>query len=128
MSGTKSGGIKAGKTNREKYGHDFYVRIGRKGGKAGHTGGFAANPALARIAGKKGGRVSRRSVGIHSGNTTLKSLISQCNNRKYASIKVRLDDGLVITISAYQLEALALKCGAKVSLRRAFESLTVVPS
>ena len=34
--------------------------IGRKGGKNGHTGGFAANPALARIAGAKGGRISHR--------------------------------------------------------------------
>ncbi|MEO8691850.1 MAG: KGG domain-containing protein, partial [Candidatus Saccharimonas sp.] len=25
-----------------------------------HTGGFAANPELARIAGAKGGRISRR--------------------------------------------------------------------
>ncbi|WP_232736325.1 general stress protein [Candidatus Minimicrobia vallesae] len=39
---------------------DFYAKIGRKGGKNGRTGGFAANPALARIAGAKGGRISRR--------------------------------------------------------------------
>lgn len=39
---------------------DFYKKIGAKGGRNGNTGGFAANPALARIAGAKGGRVSRK--------------------------------------------------------------------
>ena len=60
MSGTKAGGLKAVATNRKLHGEDFYSNIGRKGGQNGHTGGFAANPALARIAGAKGGRISRR--------------------------------------------------------------------
>ncbi len=60
MAGTKAGGKKAAATNKSKYGKDFYAAIGRKGGKNGHTGGFAANPALAKIAGAKGGRISRR--------------------------------------------------------------------
>lgn len=60
MAGTKAGGMKAAATNRAKYGKEFYSRIGAKGGKNGHTGGFAANKALARIAGAKGGRISRR--------------------------------------------------------------------
>lgn len=60
MAGTKAGGLKAAQTNRAKYGKEFYSMIGRKGGQMGHTGGFAANPALARIAGAKGGRISRR--------------------------------------------------------------------
>ena len=60
MSGTKTGAAKAAITNRLKHGKDFYQRIGRKGGQNGHTGGFAANPELARIAGAKGGRISRR--------------------------------------------------------------------
>ena len=60
MSGTKAGGIKAAKTNLQRHGADFYKRIGHIGGQNGHTGGFAANPALARIAGAKGGRKSRR--------------------------------------------------------------------
>lgn len=60
MVGTKAGGIKAAKTNLEKHGADFYKRIGHIGGKNGHTGGFAANRALARVAGAKGGRISRR--------------------------------------------------------------------
>ena len=60
MAGTKEGGRKAAATNKAKYGGSFYAEIGRKGGKNGTTGGFAANPALAKIAGAKGGRISRR--------------------------------------------------------------------
>lgn len=60
MAGTKVDGKKTYETNIEKYGKDFYRNIGRKGGKNGHTGGFAANPELARIAGAKGGKISRR--------------------------------------------------------------------
>lgn len=60
MAGTKEGGRKAAITNIQKYGKDFYRNNGRKGGQNGHTGGFAANPELAKIAGAKGGRISRR--------------------------------------------------------------------
>lgn len=60
MAGTIEGGKKAAKTNRAKHGDDFYARIGRKGGKAGTTGGFAANRELASIAGKIGGKISKR--------------------------------------------------------------------
>lgn len=60
MSGTKQGGKNAAKTNLEIYGKDFYKTIGAMGGKAGHTGGFYANRELARIAGARGGRISRR--------------------------------------------------------------------
>lgn len=60
MAGTKAGGQKAAATNKAKHGSDFYAKIGRKGGQLGKTGGFAANPELARIAGAKGGRISRR--------------------------------------------------------------------
>lgn len=60
MAGTKEGGTKAAATNKARHGADFYARIGAKGGRNGNTGGFAANPELARIAGAKGGRVSRR--------------------------------------------------------------------
>lgn len=60
MAGTKAGGKAAARTNKMKYGEDFYGRIGAIGGKRGHTSGFAANRELARIAGAKGGRISRR--------------------------------------------------------------------
>ena len=68
MSGTKIGGSKAAITNKQKHGDDFYARIGRKGGKKGHTGGFAANPELAREAGAKGGSISKRGPAKKRGN------------------------------------------------------------
>lgn len=65
MSGTKVGGLKASVTNKEKHGEDFYQRIGRKGGKkCGIKKGFALNPMLASIAGRKGGRISKRGKAI----------------------------------------------------------------
>lgn len=60
MAGTKTGGVKAANTNKTRHGSDFYARIGAAGGKKGTTGGFAANRDLARIAGAKGGKISRR--------------------------------------------------------------------
>lgn len=60
MAGTKEGGKAAAITNKKKYGADFYVKIGAIGGKLGRTGGFYANRELARIAGAKGGTISRR--------------------------------------------------------------------
>lgn len=60
MAGTIEGGKKAAKTNKELHGEDFYARIGAKGGKNGHTGGFAANRELASLAGRKGGQISKR--------------------------------------------------------------------
>lgn len=60
MAGSKAGGKKAAITNMERYGKTFYVDIGRKGGQNGHTGGFAANPQLAREAGRIGGLISKR--------------------------------------------------------------------
>ena len=60
MPGSKIGGMKAAKTNKERHGEDFYARIGARGGRNGHTGGFAANPELARKMGKIAGRISKR--------------------------------------------------------------------
>jgi len=60
MAGTIDGGLAAAATNKEKYGADFYKLIGAKGGRKGRTGGFWANRELARIAGAKGGRISKR--------------------------------------------------------------------
>lgn len=61
MAGTITGGLNAAQTNKKKYGPDFYKRIGSMGGKNGRTGGFYANRELAREAGRKGGRISKRS-------------------------------------------------------------------
>lgn len=63
------------RTMLERYGGEEGMRkkmqeIGRKGGANGrgpdYKGGFASNRALARLAGAKGGRISRR-TGIKNG-------------------------------------------------------------
>jgi general stress protein YciG len=60
MAGTKEGGRKAAARNMERYGENYYKIIGARGGKNGTTGGFYANRELARIAGSKGGKISKR--------------------------------------------------------------------
>ncbi len=60
MGGTIEGGKQAAKTNKERYGADWYAKIGAKGGKKGTTGGFYANRELAREAGRLGGLISKR--------------------------------------------------------------------
>lgn len=69
MSGTVAGGEKAKATNYKRYGADFYRRIGRVGGKNGHNKGFAINRELARTAGAKGGKRSRR-TGVKNGQSS----------------------------------------------------------
>lgn len=74
MAGTKNGGRRAAATNKRKYGKDFYAEIGRKGGRNGHTGGFASDVVgkdgltgvqRAKIAGAIGGRKSKRGPAKH---------------------------------------------------------------
>lgn len=60
MSGTKAGGLLAAQTNKERHGADFYARAGALGGLAKVPKGFALNRELARLAGKKGGTISKR--------------------------------------------------------------------
>ena len=66
MSGTRSGGLEAAKTNKAKYGDDFYSRIGATGGRNGHTGGFAYGDNGKKF-GRAGGYMSRRSRRIKRG-------------------------------------------------------------
>ena len=61
MAQTKAGGIKARDTNIRKNGADFYERIGQQGGSVkGIKKGFALNREAAAIAGRKGGKNSKR--------------------------------------------------------------------
>lgn len=73
IAGNKAGGLKAKKANLEKYGPDFYKRIGAKGGAngkgPGYKGGFASDKVgedgltgrqRSIICGRIGGRKSRR--------------------------------------------------------------------
>lgn len=64
MPGTKPGGMKARDANYERYGQEFYKRIGSLGGKKSVGGGFASEKVgkdgltgaeRARIAGAIGG-------------------------------------------------------------------------
>lgn len=66
LSKKQLGGIRAAEKIKAERGEDFYREIGAKGGRNGHTGGFASNPELARTAGAKGGRISSRK-GIKNG-------------------------------------------------------------
>lgn len=69
MAGTLEGGKKAAETNKRRYGKDYYALIGKKGGKNGHEGGFAAEkvgkdgltgPQRAKKWGAIGGKISKR--------------------------------------------------------------------
>lgn len=69
MAGNHKGGVKAAATNKEKYGPDFYARIGAKGGRNGHDGGFASlnvgkdgltGAQRAQLVGSRGGKISKR--------------------------------------------------------------------
>lgn len=63
MAGTRIGGIRAARTNKQRYGdgeNGFYPQIGRLGGTISRGGGFAGNRELAIEAGRKGGKASRR--------------------------------------------------------------------
>lgn len=80
MAGTSKGGKKTAKINRKKYGKDFYQRIGAKGGRNGHTGGFASDKVgkdgltgkqRAKVVGQLGGFASDR-TGVKTGETKVK--------------------------------------------------------
>lgn len=69
MAGTMIGGVKTAETNKKKYGSDYYRNIGKLGGTKSRGGGFASNKVgedgltgleRARIAGAKGGKISRK--------------------------------------------------------------------
>ena len=75
MSGTRAGAAKAVKSVTERFGKDFYKRIGAKGGSRSTNGGFASTKVgkdgltgheRAKLAGKKGGTISRR-TGVANG-------------------------------------------------------------
>ncbi len=59
MGGTIAGGIKTRETNMERYGEDYYKKIGKKGGQTSRGGQFT-DRALASKWGAVGGAKSRR--------------------------------------------------------------------
>ena len=58
MAGTRIGGMKAKEKNLARS-KTYYEDLGRAGGTVSRGGGFT-NPELARAAGIKGGKASRR--------------------------------------------------------------------
>lgn len=58
----REGGLKAAITNKERYGEDYYVELGRRAGVMGDhsTKGFATRRELAAQAGRIGGMISRK--------------------------------------------------------------------
>jgi hypothetical protein len=60
MAGTKLGGRKIVLTIYSRYGIRYFELLGRAPKPKGRGAGFASNPELARIAGRKGGMASRR--------------------------------------------------------------------
>lgn len=67
MSGCREGALKA-KAKLLAKDKDFYRKIGRLGGSAetSEPKGFACNPDLARKAGAKGGKISKRGKAKHA--------------------------------------------------------------
>ena len=78
MAGNKLGGAKSRDTIVYLYGYGHYSRIGRLGGLKSRGGGFAYDPELARIAGSKGGKASKR------GPSKRKCQVKDCDNRHKA--------------------------------------------
>lgn len=86
MTGTKAGGIKAAETNKKRYGKDFYREMGRKGGKAGMTGGLYGDPERAKKIGAIGGKKSRRGLAFIEETATHYLYISRSTGKK---VKIR---------------------------------------
>lgn len=60
MPGTKEGAAKAHRTRVDRYGEDFYKKVGLKGSQAKVPKGFSMNPKLASELGKKGKPYTRK--------------------------------------------------------------------
>lgn len=63
MAGTREGGLQTAATNKQRYGLDFYKKIGHAGGVKSTNRGWSSTPegkAILSEAGRKGGRISRR--------------------------------------------------------------------
>ena len=61
MAGTKEGALKAAATIKEKHGEDFFKKVGAIGGAAKSPNkGFGVDRERAKLAGIKGGKISRR--------------------------------------------------------------------
>lgn len=86
-------------TMMKKYGTEEEMRrqfskIGAEGGKNGHTGGFASRPDIARIAGAKGGSISRRGFSYNKDWEKHKEEIMKMKNRGESVAEISRHFGL----------------------------------
>ena len=96
MAGTVEGAMKAAASNMERYGDDFYRRIGQKGGTISRGGGFASSHELAVRAGRKGGTISRR--GPSKKTRAKRGMIKSEVAPKPRKIEVEYVDGGVVSL------------------------------
>lgn len=107
MAGTIKGGKKAAETVKKIHGKNFYKGIGHIGGKNGHTGGFAANPELAKIAGAKGGSKSKRGSGVEG--EKLRQRIVRLHNKGYMNTEIAKRIGKNTSTVYYHLKVALAK-------------------
>lgn len=90
MPQTKEGAAKAKKAMLERYGADYYKKIGSAGGKAKHSAprGFAADRKLASAAGAKGGRIG----GKKSKRGPAKKLTKEVTEINILGVKSNFED------------------------------------
>ena len=93
MAQTKAGGAKTAATNKERYGEDFYQRIGKLSNASWEKNGrkprgFAANPELASAAGIIGGRKSRRRSKNQGQEQVMKIEVKNKSRKQYIEVKI----------------------------------------
>lgn len=90
MVGTRLGGLKARDTFYKKFGKDYYANMGRKGGKASFADkGFAKNPKLAKEAGARAGKRSKKGYKYIKDDNGYRYYISDQDGYTY---RFRIDD------------------------------------
>lgn len=74
MAGNRIGGLKAATTNKQRYGDDFYARIGGIGGKRSDNGGFGSGKVGADgLTGKQRASTAGRIGGLRSSHRGIKN-------------------------------------------------------
>jgi uncharacterized protein len=85
MAGSIEGGKKAAATNKDKFGKDYYKKVGALGGKAKVPKGFAIS-GKAIEAGRKGGTISRRKPTVKKVNAPKDSKVTTEMGEKYEEV------------------------------------------